>query len=105
MGKAYLQTDLRSTHLLIAAGSGISKIKCLTEEILRQRPDTNVNIYWSNKASDEFYLLGKFQRWVDQNKNLSFTPILESADKGWSGRSGYIYEAVSYTHLTLPTKA
>jgi len=94
MGQAYLQTDLGLTHLFIAAGSGISKIKCLTEEVLRQQPDADVNIYWSNKNADEFYLLDEFQNWVDQNANLNFTPILESADEGWQGRSGYIYELV-----------
>lgn len=95
MGKAFLQTDLTMPHLLIAAGSGISKIKSITEEILRRKPDTEVNIYWSNKQIEEFYLLEQFQAWADQNANLSFTPILESPNNHWNGRTGFIYEVVS----------
>ena len=34
MGRAFLQSDLGQPHLLVAAGSGISKIKCLAEEIV-----------------------------------------------------------------------
>ena len=94
MGRAYLQTDLSMTHILIAAGSGISKIKCLTEEILKQQSDTSINIYWSNKSTDDFYLLDEFQAWVDSNHNLNFTPILESTAETWLGRSGYIYELI-----------
>lgn len=94
MGKAFLQTDLALPHLLIAAGSGISKIKSITEEILRHKPDAEVSIYWSNKQIAEFYLLEQFQAWADQNANLSFTPILESPDANWKGRTGYIYEVV-----------
>lgn len=94
MGQAFLQTDLALTHLLIAAGSGISKIKCLTEEILRQEPDADLNIYWSNKNANDFYLLKEFQGWVNKNKNLNFTPVLESSDTGWLGRSGYIYKVI-----------
>mgnify|MGYP002700659318 CR=1 FL=1 len=94
MGQAYLQTDLVLTHLLVASGSGISKIKCLTEEILRQHADADVNIYWSNRNIDEFYLLDKFKAWVVQNDNLNFTPVLESAGLNWQGRSGYIYEVI-----------
>src|SRR5690554_6585896 len=30
MGEAYLQTDLDLPHLLVAAGSGTAKIKCIT---------------------------------------------------------------------------
>ena len=94
MGKAYLQTDLDLPHLLIAAGSGISKIKCLTEEILKQRADADISIYWSNKAVNDFYLYDEFQTWLSQNNNLKFTPVLESACKEWSGRTGYLYQVI-----------
>lgn len=94
MGKAFLQTDLGLSHLLVAAGSGISKIKCLTEEIIKQRPEADVKIYWSNKNANEFYLLDEFQDWVTQHNNLTFTPILESAHADWPGRSGYLFEAI-----------
>ncbi|GLS25178.1 hypothetical protein [Marinibactrum halimedae] len=94
MGKAFLQTNLSSTHLFIAAGSGISKIKCLIEEALSQKSDAQVNVYWSNKNIDDFYLMEQFQHWAVQNKNFSFTPILESPHQYWLGRSGYIYEVI-----------
>lgn len=101
MGKAYLQTDLNLTHVLIAAGSGISKIKCLTEEILRQQPHANVNIYWSNKNIDDFYLLDELQDWGNKNDKFNFIPILESANDGWQGRSGYLYELIKKDFANL----
>lgn len=94
MGRAYLQTDLALPHLLVAAGSGIAKVKAITEEILRQRSDADVHIYWSNRNADDFYLLDLFQGWGENHNNLHFTPILESAAADWSGRSGYIYEVI-----------
>ena len=96
MGDAYLQTDLNLPHLLVAAGSGIAKIKCITEYILRQQPDANVNIYWSNKHVEDFYLLDVFQDWADRHNNLNFMPILESAAADWSGRSGYLYQVIEH---------
>ena len=94
MGKAFLQTDLSLPHLLVAAGSGISKIKCLTEQILRQRPDARVSIYWSNRCAADFYLLDRFQGWADQHSHVGFTPILESEEAHWRGRSGYLYKVI-----------
>lgn len=94
MGQAFLQTNLSQRHLLIASGSGIAKIKCLTEEALTKQPDTLINIYWSNRHIDDFYLLGQFQSWEKQHKNLTFTPILKTESSEWSGRSGYIYEVI-----------
>lgn len=101
MGHAFLQTDLNLPHLLIAAGSGISKIKCISEAILRQNPDALVKIYWSNKHAHEFYLLDEFQECKKQYKHLEFTPILETADENWKGRSGYIYEIVEKDYKNL----
>lgn len=94
LGNTVLNTDLDKPHLLIAAGSGISQIKALTEELLQRKPDAEVKVYWSNRRVDEFYLLDAFQGWAVQNANLSFTPILESADSRWQGRTGYIFEVI-----------
>ena len=100
-GFAFLQTELSLMHLLIAAGSGISKIKCLAEEILSQKPDAEVAIYWSNKGAEDFYLLDMFQTWQQQHNKLDFIPILESTDNHWRGRSGFIYEVIEndYNYL------
>lgn len=101
LGQAYLQTDLHLRHLLIAAGSGISKIKCLTEEILRQHPHAHVDIYWSNKQADDFYLDHNIRAWTAKNKHLHFTPILETAHANWPGRSGYIYKVIEEDFASL----
>lgn len=101
MGKAYLQTDLAFPHIFIAAGSGISKIKSITEEVLQQKPNANINIYWSNRSVDDFFLLNAFHNWAVQYPNLSFTPILESAESNWSGRSGLIYQVIQEDEFVL----
>ncbi len=101
MGQAFLQTNLNSKHLLVAAGSGIAKIKCLTEEILTQGRCTKVDIYWSNRHIDDFYLLEQFQAWGETHEHVSFTPILESSDKHWTGRVGFIYQVIEEDQKNL----
>lgn len=101
MGRAFLQTPLDAPHLLVAAGSGIAKIKCITEAILEQHPKAAVHLYWSNKAADDFYLLDHFQGWEARYRNLRFTPILEKATPDWHGRSGYIYEIIQENFSNL----
>ena len=101
MGQAYLQTNLNLPHLLIAAGSGISKIKCIAESIMAKNPSADMNIYWSNRDQSDFYLLQEFESWATRYKHLRFTPILESSEKSWLGRSGYIYEVIETDFETL----
>lgn len=95
LGKAYLQTALDQPHVLIAAGSGIAKIKCIVEEIISRNPDADVTIYWSNRRVNDFYLLDFFRGIENAYSNIKFTPVLESELSGWSGRSGYIYQVVT----------
>lgn len=94
MGQAYLQTDLSFPHVLVAAGSGISKVKCIAEEILKQNPYADLCVYWSNRNVDDFYLLDEFHALQNQHKNFKFIQILESNHEQWSGRSGYIYQVL-----------
>ena len=63
-----------TTHLLVAAGSGISKIKCLAEEIVARDPSADVRLYWSNKNIDDFYLLEEFREWEAQAKTSVLHP-------------------------------
>ncbi|MCF6440468.1 hypothetical protein L1077_13610 [Pseudoalteromonas luteoviolacea] len=101
MGKAFLQTNLDQPHLFVAAGSGISKIKCITEEVLHRNPDANINIYWSNRHSDDFFLLEQFQNWATTHKNVNFHTVLESAQSDWTGRTGFLYEVIQQDHADL----
>lgn len=101
MGKAFLQTSLELPHLLVAAGSGISKIKCLTEEILKQKPNAKTKIYWSNRNVHEFYLLDQFQNWAKQHHNLAFTPVLASKNGSWCGRTGRLYQVIAQDNADL----
>ena len=94
MGHAYLQSDLGLPHCLIAAGSGISKIKCIAEEILKRAPAAQVQMYWSNKLATEFYLLEEFKAWSKHYEHFKFTPILAVKNKDWNGRFGAIYEVI-----------
>lgn len=94
-GDCYLQTPLHLTHVMVAAGSGISQIKCLTEEILKQQPDADIELYWSNKDADDFYLLDEIEKWLDVNENFNFTPILEQPHDEWPGRTGMLFEVIA----------
>lgn len=103
MGQSFLQTDLSAPHILIAAGSGIAKIKSLTEAILAKKPDAEVRLYWSNRNVEDFYFLEEFKSLTSQHKNLVFTPILESAADNWAERSGFIFEVIQEDFDTLET--
>lgn len=95
VGHAFLQSNLELPHLLIAAGSGIAKIKALTEAISLRNPSATVSVYWSNQQPGDFYWLDKFSHWANQYEQRRFTPVLESAHTDWPGSCGYLYEVIA----------
>lgn len=101
LGQAFLQTDLKQPHLLVASGSGISKIRCIAAEILSRYPEADVRVYWSNRGSEDFYLLEEFSRWQQDHRNFRFTPVLESPAAHWSGRTGYLSDVIKADHVSL----
>lgn len=78
--------------IMIAAGSGISQIKCLTEAALKLNPKQELHLYWSNRQAEDFYL----QHWLEQLQlsypNFKHHLILEATNEQWSGRSGWLYQ-------------
>ena len=77
----------------------------LIQQIASVRATTLDYAYWAEMRD---YTLSPNQEWHDNNLNsesnanlgMDFVLIIDAA-----GKTLYAYEAVSYTHLTLPTKA
>lgn len=99
MGECFINARFLSAHygeplIMLAAGSGFSQIKCLTEAVLRLSPKQEIHLYWSNKNADEFYLTDLIKTWTQTYPNLRAHLILESAKSGWTGRTGWLYQVV-----------
>ncbi|MFY9178924.1 MAG: hypothetical protein WAO12_03980, partial [Venatoribacter sp.] len=99
MGECFVNQRFLSEHygeplLMVAAGSGFSQIKCLTEAVLTLSPKHEIHLYWSNKSADEFFLTELLAKWQSSHPNLKVNLILEEATSGWSGRSGWLYQII-----------
>lgn len=98
-GDCFIQPDFVRQHsaapvLMVAAGSGFSQIKSLIEGYLRWNPQQEIHLYWSNKASDAFYLSEQPLAWAEAFANFHYHPIIEQHSDGWHGRAGWIYQVI-----------
>ena len=80
--------------IMLASGSGFAQIKCLTEAALQLNPNQEIHLYWSNKQADDFYKLELLDSWQQQFSNVRCHVLLDTPTAGWSGRSGWLYQAV-----------
>lgn len=87
--------------LLVASGTGFAQIKALAEGILAWQPDRALDLYWSNRDADGFYMAELIDEWTEQYPNLTYHPIVEADSGGWNGRSGWIYQVIQQDYADL----
>lgn len=87
-------------HLIfLATGTGIAPIKAMLEQMASQPgllAGKSVYVYWGGRTQQDFYW-----RPVFADLPMQFVPVLSRPDSSWSGRTGYIQQAVLDDALTL----
>ena len=81
------------TPLFIATGTGIAPIKAMIESLPSNQP---ITVYWGGRVVEDIY-------WKDTPDNVNLIPVLSRADDGWSGKRGYVQQAVISDSIDLST--
>lgn len=103
LGSFFLREDSAKPIILLAGGTGFAPIKGLVEHALHigiQRP---IELYWGAKDRAGLYLNALAERWAAENANFSYIPVLSepAAGDAWTGRTGFVHEAVLADHADL----
>jgi CDP-4-dehydro-6-deoxyglucose reductase len=56
-----------------------------------RRPMT---LYWGVRSRRDLYLPDLPEEWMAENDNFRFIPVLSEPDADWSGRTGFVHDAV-----------
>ena len=103
-GNCYLKNLESTAPLFLVAGStGISQIKSIAEQCIREQNDTIVNqrqifIYWGTRTTSELFLNDFFLDMAKNNNNIHYTPVVSEPDATWQGRTGFVHKAMLDDH-------
>jgi len=89
--------------LLLAGATGFAPIKSMLEEAFRRGVQRPLHLYWGVRQQRDLYLLDEIAAWQRAHPNFHFVPVLSDADEdaGWSGRRGFVHEALLADHPDL----
>lgn len=93
-GSFFYHEDSEKDILLMAGGTGFAPIKGIVEHLLSEQVTRPVYLYWGVRTQADLYLRELAEQWAADNDNIQFIPVLSDADEQWSGRTGYVHEAV-----------
>lgn len=92
LGTFCLRTTEPENIVFLATGTGIAPVKAMLEELERSPELTRgkcIHVYWGGRAASDIYWQVKTNL-VD----IRFVPVLSRPSAGWTGRAGYVQEAL-----------
>lgn len=93
-GSFFYHEDARDELLMLAGGTGFAPIKGIIEHILSEGNTRPVYLYWGVRTQADLYMRDLAEKWAAEYQNIQFIPVLSEADDNWTGRTGYVHEAV-----------
>ena len=102
-GSFFLREDSDKPIILLASGTGFAPVKALIEQMQQQGIERPAALYWGGRRPSDLYL----DDWVRDKQqnlpNLHYVPVVSDAqaDDRWTGRTGFVHQAVLQDHPDL----
>ena len=95
-GSFFLREDGDKPLILLASGTGFAPIKALVEQMQDKGITRDAVLYWGCRRKADLYRHDWCVEQAAAMPNLRYVPVLSepAADDGWSGRTGFVHQAV-----------
>ncbi|MEI7842369.1 MAG: CDP-6-deoxy-delta-3,4-glucoseen reductase [Gallionellaceae bacterium] len=97
LGTFFLREDSTKPIIFIASGTGFAPIKAIIEHAMHIGIKRAMHFYWGVRKQSDLYMLDKVQKW--EQYGIKFIPVV--SDEPWSGRTGFVHQAVVEDHPNL----
>lgn len=77
-----------------ATGTGFAPIRAILESLLDDEDCPPIHFYWGMREESDFYLLDEIRAWSTRLYEFTFVPVLSRPSSSWSGRTGYVQDAI-----------
>lgn len=94
MGSFFLREDSDREIIMMAGGTGFAPIKGMVEHAIELGIKNPIKVYWGARAEADLYLNELATQWAAEHGHIEYIPVLSEAGDGWSGRTGFVHEAV-----------
>lgn len=93
----------RQSLVMLATGTGVAPLKAMIESLLDADDGRPIRLYWGGLSRADLYLLDHFHALETRWSGFRFIPALAAPDADWTGRRGFVQNAVAADFPTLKT--
>ena len=94
LGSFNLQEESERPMIFVAGGTGFAPIKGIIEHANHLGIFRPIHLYWGVRSKQDLYMDELPRQWEKEHDNFSYTPVLSEPDADWTGRTGWVHEAV-----------
>lgn len=94
LGNFRLHAEDYRPLVMVVTGTGLAPIKSMLEALMDDEDCPPVSLYWGMRTEADLYLHDEIQTWADRLYEFQYVPVLSRASDGWTGRRGYVQDAV-----------
>ncbi|SPB14804.1 CDP-6-deoxy-delta-3,4-glucoseen reductase [Caballeronia novacaledonica] len=95
LGTFFIREATEKPIIFVASGTGFAPIKSMIEQEVRKGHGRPMTLYWGGRRPKDLYLHDVAKAWVT-DVGLNYVPVISdaSAEDSWTGRSGFVHQAV-----------
>ncbi len=101
LGTFVLREDSERPILMVGGGTGFAPLKAMLEHVFHRGIERPIQLYWGVRSRQDLYLPELLTHWAKVHPNFSWVPVLSEPDSDWSGRTGWVHQAVLEDHPSL----
>ena len=94
----YAHQDNEISTIFVGGGTGFAPLKGMIEHAMHRGIRRPMHLYWGVRSRRDIYLPALPERWARDWPDFTYTPVLSEPDPDWSGRIGFVHEAVVADH-------
>lgn len=93
-GSFFRRADSLRSMLMLATGTGFAPLQAIIEAELASGGSRPMVLYWGGRTEADLYLDALCRQWALEHPRFTYRPVLDHAGERWTGRRGFIQDAV-----------
>lgn len=101
LGMFFVRLGSPRPILMMGGGTGFAPLKAMIEDLIHAGDARPLTLYWGVRTEADLYgreVIAEFER---HHPAFRFVPVLSEPDEDWTGRRGFVHDALIEDHVEL----
>jgi CDP-4-dehydro-6-deoxyglucose reductase len=90
----FIYRERDAPMLLVGGGTGLAPLKSIVRHVVENGLKRAMTLYWGVRSRADLYAHQELRALAQRTPSLRYEPVLSEPDPGWTGRRGFVHEAV-----------